>query len=101
MIDEVIEFEDDEHGGCINALIAIKEKYKGDEIIFCNGGDRTKANIPEMIVDGVSFEFGVGGVDKRIHHLGFLKNGSMIKKQDFGAIFIIFLILKKLKLKSL
>ena len=46
MIDEVIEFEDDEHGGCINALIAIKEKYKGDEIIFCNGGDRTKSEYP-------------------------------------------------------
>ena len=42
MVDEVIEFEDDELGSCKNALYKVKEKYPNDEVIFCNGGDRDK-----------------------------------------------------------
>tara|TARA_B100000927_G_scaffold248364_1_gene211985 strand:- start:161 stop:670 length:510 start_codon:yes stop_codon:yes gene_type:complete len=39
----------------------------GQDIIFANGGDRTKENIPEMTVfhDKVEFVFGVGGEDKK------------------------------------
>ena len=64
LIDEVIAFEDDDKGSCIDALNKIKEKHKNDQIIFCNGGDRTDKNIPEMSVDGISFEFGIGGEKK-------------------------------------
>lgn len=64
MVDEVIAFKDDIEGSCRNALIDIKNKYRNAEIIFCNGGDRVKENIPEMSVDGIKFEFGVGGSDK-------------------------------------
>ena len=39
---------------------------------------------PEMIVDGVSFEFGVGGVDVRIHHLGILKEWKHIEARLLG-----------------
>ena len=42
MVDEVIEFDDDELGSCKNALYKIKEKYPSDEIIFCNGETETK-----------------------------------------------------------
>lgn len=101
MIDEVIEFEDDEHGGCINALIAIKEKYKGDEIIFCNGGDRTKANIPEMIVDGVSFEFGVGGVDKKNSSSWILKEWKHDKEARLWGDFYNIFDSKEIKVKEL
>ena len=46
VVDSVIDFDDDELGSAANALIKIKETYKNDEIIFANGGDRTKENIP-------------------------------------------------------
>ena len=64
MVDEVIEFDDDELGSCKNALYKVKEKYPTDEVIFCNGGDRDKDNIPELEVENVTFKFGVGGDSK-------------------------------------
>ena len=64
MVDKVIDFEDDEEGSCILALEKVKRLYPEDKIIFCNGGDRNKKNIPEMKVQGIDFEFSVGGDDK-------------------------------------
>ena len=64
-VDEVIAFEDDEAGSCKNALEKVKLDHPNDEILFCNGGDRNKQNIPEMEVKGVSFHFGGGGKDKK------------------------------------
>ena len=74
MVDEVIDFEDDEFGSASHALIKIKESYPNDEIIFCNGGDRTKENIPEMQIEDINFEFGVGGEDKKNSSSWILKN---------------------------
>ena len=71
MVDEVIDFEDDENGSASQALIKVKNSYPNEEIIFCNGGDRTKDNITEMGVEDITFEFGVGGEDKKIHRVGF------------------------------
>lgn len=64
MVDEVIEFDDDELGSCIDALCKVKENYPNDEVIFCNGGDRDQDNIPELEVEDVTFKFGVGGENK-------------------------------------
>ena len=64
MVDEVISFEDDKNGSCINALQYLKKEYPKDKIIFCNGGDRNQGNIPEMQVEGIEFEFEVGGSNK-------------------------------------
>ena len=75
-VDEVISFKDDEKGSCIDALNLIKKKFKNEEILFCNGGDRTKKNIPEMIVDGVDFRFGIGGDDKKNSSTSILKKWS-------------------------
>ena len=55
----------------------IKSKYPEDEIIFCNGGDRKAANIPEMSVEGIAFKFGVGG-DNKIN-----SSSSILKKWQF------------------
>ena len=63
-VDKVINFDDDKEGSCINALVKIKERFPKDKIIFCNGGDRNSANIPEMSVEGIEFKFGVGGNSK-------------------------------------
>tara|TARA_X000001036_G_C20514999_1_gene739721 strand:- start:222 stop:995 length:774 start_codon:yes stop_codon:yes gene_type:complete len=64
-VDEVIDFEDDEIGSCINAIEKVKGLYKEDDIYFANGGDRDKENIPEMKVDEVNFLFSIGGNDKK------------------------------------
>ncbi len=65
MVDEVVDFDDDDLGSCINALNKIKNNYPSDEIIFCNGGDRNKENCPEMCVSDIKVIFGVGGEDKK------------------------------------
>ncbi len=64
MIDDVFDFDDDDIGSCCNGLKKIKKLYRRDKIIFCNGGDRNKKNIPELKVDGIDFRFGVGGNNK-------------------------------------
>lgn len=65
IVDSVIDFDDDEYGSAINALIKVKEMYPNDHITFANGGDRNKDNIPEMSVEGIDFKFSVGGDDKK------------------------------------
>jgi cytidyltransferase-like protein len=62
-VDEVYTF-DDEDGTACHLLEQVRAHYPTDEIIFANGGDRTRDNIPEMTVPGVEFVFGVGGIDK-------------------------------------
>ena len=94
-VDEVITFNDDDIGSCIDALEKIKNKYPNEKIIFCNGGDRNKNNIPEMKSMDIEFKFGVGGDDKKtlLHH--FSKIGNMIVRIEYGGLFIIFMILKR------
>lgn len=55
---------DDSDGSAVKLIEELKAQHPDDEIIFANGGDRTKDNIPEMVVDGVEFVFGVGGENK-------------------------------------
>ena len=64
MVDEVVIYNDNDNSSC-DAIRKVKESYPGHQIVFANGGDRTKDNIPEMIFDDVEFVFGVGGEDKK------------------------------------
>ena len=73
-VDEVIDFEDDEIGSCINALEKAKTLFPTDQLFFANGGDRNDGNIPEMSVDGIEFIFSVGGDDKKNSSSWILKN---------------------------
>ena len=59
MVDSVWGF-DDSDGSVCKALEQAKKAYPSREILFCNGGDRSKDNIPEMTVEGIEFIFGVG-----------------------------------------
>ena len=65
MVDAVISWDDadDSALGAIAKCLEISEK-----VIFCNGGDRTKTNIPEAMgyADDprVYFKYGIGGEDK-------------------------------------
>jgi len=66
-VDSVWEFDDSDDTAC-KLLEQVKNYYwtlNNYKIIFANGGDRTKENIPEMKVQGVSFVFGIGGEDKK------------------------------------
>lgn len=64
-VDEVIAFDDTDGSAC-DAIRQVRNRYPECKIIFCNGGDRTQENIPEMScdVDNIEFVFGVGGEDK-------------------------------------
>ena len=64
-VDQVIDF-DDSDGSAKNAMRVVRHLYPDAKIIFANGGDRTKSNIPEMDIEdlNVEFIFGVGGQDK-------------------------------------
>lgn len=86
-VDEVITFKDDLEGSCINALEKIKEKYPDDEIVFCNGGDRNKDNVPEMIIDEIDFKFGVGGEKKLNSSSWLLKNWKFESEERIWGSF--------------
>ena len=64
-VGHVFEFNDNDDTA-INAIKYVKENVPNNTpVIFANGGDRTKDNIPEMVFDDVEFVFGVGGEDKK------------------------------------
>ena len=74
-VDKVISF-DDSDDTAINAIEKARALFPNDKIVFVNGGDRTKENIPEMAVEGVEFEFGVGGENKANSSSWILKEWS-------------------------
>ena len=66
MVDAVITVPDDEQGSACGAIAKCLEI--SEKVIFCNGGDRTKTNIPEEMGYGddprVEFKYSIGGEDK-------------------------------------
>lgn len=66
MVDHTVLFDDGD-GSAKEAIRNARLLYPHAKIIFANGGDRSKDNIPEMDsgVDNVEFVFGVGGEDKK------------------------------------
>jgi cytidyltransferase-like protein len=62
-VDRVINFDDSDNSAK-DAIRKVKEIFPNHQIVFANGGDRTKDNIPEMVFDDVDFVFGVGGENK-------------------------------------
>lgn len=90
-VDLVIDFEDDDHGSCSLGLEKIKREHPNEKIIFCNGGDRNKENIPEMKVSGIEFAFGVGGSDKKNSSSWILKDFKYSKeKRIWGRFYNLF-----------
>ena len=47
-VDQIIDYDDSDNSSC-NAIRQIKSHYPNDQIVFANGGDRTRDNIPEMV----------------------------------------------------
>ena len=90
-VDLVIGFEDDKLGSAINALNKVKEMFPEDEIVFANGGDRNKENIPEMSVNGIEFKFSVGGDDKKNSSSWILKKWQYYhEKRLWGSFYNLF-----------
>jgi cytidyltransferase-like protein len=67
-VDRVINFNDDDNSAK-DAIRKARAIFPNHQIVFANGGDRTKENIPEMEVLKemlhLEFVFGVGGEDKK------------------------------------
>ena len=66
MVDDVVSFDDSDDSAC-GAIYKTMATMSFDKLIFANGGDRTKANIPEETTydNKVDFIYGVGGDTKR------------------------------------
>lgn len=66
VVDDVLTWDDNDNSACGAIFKLMSTSGYGQDIIFANGGDRTKENIPEMTTfqDSVEFVFGVGGEDK-------------------------------------
>jgi cytidyltransferase-like protein len=66
IVDKVVCYPDAD-GSSKNTITGVRAMYPDATIIFANGGDRTKENIPEMDLedDNLEFVFGVGGDDKK------------------------------------
>lgn len=60
---DVIEFDDADETAS-DGIMKAREKYPNDILVFANGGDRGKNNIPETMVcmeNNIELAFGVGG----------------------------------------
>ena len=75
-VNEVIGFNDDDDTANHAIFQVLSTKGSRTKVIFANGGDRTKTNIPEMKFTDVEFAFGVGGVDKKNSSSWILKEWS-------------------------
>jgi D-beta-D-heptose 7-phosphate kinase/D-beta-D-heptose 1-phosphate adenosyltransferase len=68
IVDQVISFDDSDDSACNAIFYLLSTHDSGTKIIFANGGDRTKENIPEYKTYGgtpwVEFAWGVGGENK-------------------------------------
>jgi cytidyltransferase-like protein len=67
-VDRVINFDDSDNSAK-DAIRKVRAIHSNAQIVFANGGDRTKENIPEMdLLEEMlhlEFVFGVGGEDKK------------------------------------
>lgn len=101
IVDSVVGFKDDEKNSCINGLQDLKKIFPSDEIVFCNGGDRNKGNIPEMSLDEIKFVFGVGGSSKMNSSSKILKNWNYEREERRWGNFYNLYLEKNIKVKEL
>ena len=84
-VNEVIGFNDDDDTACAAIFTVLSTVGSQTKVVFANGGDRTKDNIPEMIYNDVEFVFGVGGEDKKNSSSWILKEWSQpTTERDWG-----------------
>ncbi len=85
VVNETMEFEDDDEGSANNLLIKIRNKYSNDKIIFANGGDRSDSSkILEFETakqNNIDLKFGIGGSHKESSSSELLKRWSEYSKK--------------------
>ena len=85
VVDETMEFEDDDEGSANNLLIKIRNKYSNDKIIFANGGDRSDSSkILEFETAkqyNIDLKFGIGGSHKESSSSDLLERWSEYSKK--------------------
>ena len=85
VVNEAMEFEDDDKGSANNLLIKIRNKYSNDKIIFANGGDRSDSSkILEFETAkqyNIDLKFGIGGSHKESSSSDLLKRWSEYSKK--------------------
>ena len=85
VVNETMEFEDDDKGSANNLLIKIRDKYSNDKIIFANGGDRSDSSkILEFETAkqyNIDLKFGIGGSHKESSSSDLLKRWSEYSKK--------------------
>ena len=88
VVNETMEFEDDDKGSANNLLIKIRNKYSNDKIIFANGGDRSDSSkILEFETAkqyNIDLKFGIGGSHKESSSSDLLKRWSEYSKKFKG-----------------
>ena len=98
-VDDVIGFVDADDTAN-NAIFQVLSTHSG-KVIFANGGDRTRQNIPEMSFTNVEFVFGVGGEDKKNSSSELLNDySSNYTQRDWGH-WRVLTTLKNKKIKEL
>ena len=89
-VDRVINFNDSDNSAK-DAIRKVRSIYPNAHIIFANGGDRTKENIPEMEVLKemlhLEFVFGVGGEDKKNSSSWILQEWKAPKTERQGGYY--------------
>jgi cytidyltransferase-like protein len=77
VVDYVIDFNDNDGTAC-DAIKKVMNRWQLSEVVFANGGDRGRNNIPEMSLSHprLSFEFSIGGDDKKNSSSWILKEWS-------------------------
>jgi cytidyltransferase-like protein len=85
VVNETMEFEDDDKGSANNLLIKIRNKYSNDKIIFANGGDRSDSSkILEFETAkqyNIDLKFGIGGSHKESSSSDLLKRWGEYSKK--------------------
>ena len=101
VVDAVLTYNDDDGSSC-DAIRLAKQRWQNAEIIFANGGDRTKDNIPEMSEPDVTFKFGVGGENKLNSSSWILEEWSAPKTvRPWGYYRVLYSPNKNIKVKEL
>jgi len=105
VVDHTFSFNDDDNSAS-DAIEYVQSNIgPKDEIIFANGGDRTKSNIPEVerffTNKNISFKFGVGGENKMNSSSWILDNWRNPKTEREWGYYRVFDDREGLKVKEL
>ena len=92
-VHKVISFDDSDDSSCDAIERCVSHYPYLEKIIFCNGGDRTEQNIPELDFKPrgnvkVEFAFGVGGTDKKNSSSALVKvelGGPALTVREWGS----------------